>query len=164
MQHVFVLAFVSALAVGLAATIYLEVRGVVSWLSWSLLKLAVRVIPLGTRRDEADEEWRATWETWGDGAFGRLVWGASLVVAGLRIGRRERREPSRAPKVRVEGVETLDELLRLAEANGWSVTRSDRTSLVNARKNHLVMRFDASLPPSLQVLKSVHDRIVDGDD
>jgi len=87
---VFVLAFVGALAAGLGATVFFELRGAAGWASGRLIKAAVRLLPESIC-DEREEEWFAEYEHWKDGAIGRLLWTLGLLVAATQIGRRERR-------------------------------------------------------------------------
>lgn len=97
MMKALLLGFLPAVGAGLAATIFFELRGAAGWASWRIMKIAVAMLQM-TIRAEREEEWQATWERWGEGAFGRLIWSLGLPLAGLRIGRSERRNPTPAPE------------------------------------------------------------------
>jgi len=89
MARVFVVAFVAALAAGLGATVFFELRGASSWGSRRLIKVAVRLLPESIR-EEHEEMWLADIDYWKEGALGRLVTALGMIVAAARIGHRER--------------------------------------------------------------------------
>lgn len=83
--------FFAALGAGIAAVLFVELRGLAGWASRRCIATAVALLPPTTREDRA-EEWAAESENWTDGAVGRLVWSAGLILAALRIGAHDRRE------------------------------------------------------------------------
>ncbi len=92
------LALPSVLLGLLGVMVLAEVRGLSRWGSRRLLEFAVRRIPPGPLRDERDEEWQAQFEDLGDAAIARIVWVLGLILAGVTIGRRERRQPTVHPE------------------------------------------------------------------
>jgi len=106
----FVVTFVMALAAGLGATVFFELRGAASWSSGRLIKIAVRLLPESIR-EEYEEMWLADIGNWKDGALGRLVTALGMIVAAARMGRQWERnaaEPSRGPSASPTLIKLLD--------------------------------------------------------
>jgi DNA-binding CsgD family transcriptional regulator len=138
---VFFLAFMGALAAGLGATVFFELRGAASWGSRRLIKIAVSLLPESIR-DEHEEIWLADIDYWKDGALGRLLWTVGLLVAAARIGRRERKSALAEESPQQVKSSIPDQMIPRLTQHEWVLTGLASEGLTN---EHIAARLGVSV-------------------